>query len=222
MLQSGRGKASFPALRASFPVCHKWYEAGDASFLCPCHHTADKGQGQLSRAHVFRASLFASLQQGLALLCCPGEVWDLLSQVVQSVRSGANSPALLPLVPSRLLASPTFPQIPLPGPTLLCYPDEVLGMCGACSSKWLCRLLISTGFSPQVHLQSHLSTVDETLGLTFSIIFAPHTLFFLTLHHISIHCTGTYLRAWGWYLAVSLSLPRATGSWVGGKPRCLQ
>lgn len=81
---------------------------------------------------------------------------------------------------------------------------------------------VSTGSSPQLHLQSHLSTVDETLGLTFSIIFPLHTLLFLSLHHISIHCSGTYLRAWGWHLAVSSSLPRATGSWAGGKPRFLQ
>lgn len=42
------GKGKLSCFQASLPVYHRWYEAGDASFLCHCHDTADEGQGQLS------------------------------------------------------------------------------------------------------------------------------------------------------------------------------
>lgn len=55
-----------------------------------------RGKGiSLTHAHPLRAGLPAPLLSVSALLCCPGKVWGLLSQVLHLVRGRDNSPALV-------------------------------------------------------------------------------------------------------------------------------
>lgn len=72
-------------------------EGGRAAFPCPCHHKLDRQWGQLSHVHKFGTGLPTPVLAGLTLLCCPGEVQVLLSQVTVGGRPAtlmATGPAL--------------------------------------------------------------------------------------------------------------------------------
>lgn len=71
-----------------------------ASHTCPCHHTADKRQSHAPCTH-------AHLQPpcpGTPLLCCSGEVQNLLLQRMQQSRGRGTSPALIAPGPAVLPA----------------------------------------------------------------------------------------------------------------------
>jgi hypothetical protein len=47
---------------------------------------AFEGLGQISHSHSLETGSPVTLTSGIAPLCCPGKVWDLLSQVLQLVK----------------------------------------------------------------------------------------------------------------------------------------
>lgn len=94
--RQGTGPGSYPALMTCEPtIGGKGVRVGKGIFLSPILLQGRQVVGQLSHAHTLSASSPALLPSGSALLCCPGEVQGLFSQVLQQIRDRDSIPALM-------------------------------------------------------------------------------------------------------------------------------
>lgn len=77
-------------------TCCRWQGARVRAFLlCPWCHTGDKRKTWLSHSHTPVLTHSPSPYPGPALLCCLGEVQELLSQVLLQVRGRTSSSHLM-------------------------------------------------------------------------------------------------------------------------------